>query len=181
MGGEREQGGGRFRDPAERLWRFAQEILVRCPRCNGRAVVVVHPNHREGPRNVVVWLVAPRRLSCPGCGYTDEWLPRPAARGDRDWLFTKGGPFAVPYLSGPDDPYFGLPLWLQRPCCGGRVLWAYNAAHLEFLERYVAARLRERHPYTGSGSLVERLPAWIKAARNRDEVLAAIHALRMQA
>jgi hypothetical protein len=175
-----EEDGGRFRDPASRLWRFAQEILVRCPRCDGRAVVVVHPDHRAGHRYAVSCLMAPHRLSCPGCGHTDDWSPRPARRGDGDVYFAGGAPLAVPHLTGPDDPYFGLPLWLQRRCCGGRALWAYNAAHLELLERYVAARLRERNPHTGSGSLVERLPAWIKAADNREEVLTAIRALREQ-
>ncbi|GAA2080068.1 hypothetical protein [Actinomadura alba] len=181
MGEAGETGDDRFRDPGSRLWRFAQEILVRCPRCAGRAVVVVHPDHREDQRYAVALLTAPHRLSCPGCGHTDEWSPRPMRPGDRDVYFFGGGSVAVPRLTGPDDPFFGLPLWLRRPCCGGRVLWAYNAAHLELLERYVTARLRERHPWTGSGSMLERLPAWMKAAGNRDEVLAAMRVLRARA
>lgn len=165
--------GERFQDPAWRLWRFAQEILVRCPRCRGRAVVVVHPDHRDGHRYATSLLMSPHRLSCPSCGQTGDWSPRPAVRGDRH----RYGALAVPRLSGPDDPFFGLPLWLQRPCCSGRVLWAYNVAHLELLQSYVKARQRERGSWSGSGSLVERLPAWIKAARHRDEILAAIDAL----
>ena len=43
------------------------------------------------------------------------------------------------------DHFFGLPLWLQTSCCG-QVLWAYNEAHLNFLESYVQSRLRERLP-----------------------------------
>ncbi|MEV5749214.1 hypothetical protein AB0L00_15475 [Actinoallomurus sp. NPDC052308] len=167
----------RFRDTGERLWMLAREILVVCPRCGGRAVVVVHPDHRDcdhGPHDKVM---APHRLSCPGCGHTDAWTPRRARKGDGDLFFAGGPPLAVPRMTGPEDPFFGLPLWLRHRC-RGRVLWAYNAAHLDLLEGYVSARLRERHPYTGSGSLVEHLPAWIKAAGNRDEVLAAIHALR---
>jgi hypothetical protein len=42
----------------------------------------------------------------------------------------------------------------------------------------VRARLRERPRSPGSQTLLERLPAWMKAAANRDEVLAAIGALR---
>ncbi|MGI5171658.1 hypothetical protein ACQEU3_45665 [Spirillospora sp. CA-253888] len=34
------------------------------------------------------------------------------------------------------------PLWLQRSCCG-HVLWAYNVRHLDLLESYAAAKLRE--------------------------------------
>jgi hypothetical protein len=167
----------RFRDTGERLWAFAREILVVCPRRGGRAVVAVHPDHRDGHRYAGGHLTAPHRLSCPGCGHTDAWTPPRARKGDRDLYFAGDPPLAVPRMTGPDDPFFGLPLWLRRRCCG-RILWTYNAAHLDLLEAYVTARLRERHPYTGSGSLVEHLPAWIKAAGNRDEVLAAMRALR---
>jgi hypothetical protein len=87
----------------------------------------------------------------------------------------------VPRLGGPYDPYFGLPLWLRRRCCGGRTLWAYNVAHLDLLEGYVGARLRERPVPAGSQTLLERLPGWMKAAGNRDELLAAISVLRASA
>ncbi|MBB2949108.1 hypothetical protein FB565_008913 [Actinoplanes lutulentus] len=79
------------------------------------------------------------------------------------------------------DPgaYFGLPLWLRARCCGGRVLWAYNATHLDLLASFVGADLRERGRYGGCDrSLIERLPAWIKAAGHRAELLAAITRMR---
>lgn len=114
-----------------------------------------------------------------GSAVTD-WTPRRWRKGAGDPYFTTGGPFMVPRLTGPEDPYFALPLWLRRSCGGGQVLWAYNLPHLELLERYVAARQRERPPVAGSQTLVERLPAWVKAAGNRDAVLAAIRALRAQ-
>jgi hypothetical protein len=50
--------------------------------------------------------------------------------------------------------------------------------HLDFLEDYVAARLRERVPIPGSMSMVERLPAWLKSADHREEMLRAIAKLR---
>jgi len=80
-------------------------------------------------------------------------------------------------VSGPNDPYFGLPLWLSTACCG-HVLWAYNAEHLDRLEDYVSARLRERGPIVGSMSMLERLPRWIKEAKHRDDLLRTIHRLR---
>lgn len=58
------------------------------------------------------------------------------------------------------------------------MLWAYNAEHLNLLETYVFARLRERGQHMGSQTLVERLPAWIKNGRHRAEVLDAIGQLR---
>jgi hypothetical protein len=75
------------------------------------------------------------------------------------------------------DPFFGLPLARQTPC-RGHVLWAYNVEHLELLRRFVAATIRERHAVDDApASLVEQLPAWMKAAESRAAVLAAIAAL----
>lgn len=48
--------------------------------------------------------------------------------------------------------------------------------HLDFLERYVAAGLREQEP--GNASLASRLPAWIKSRKNRAAVLRGLHRLR---
>lgn len=79
-------------------------------------------------------------------------------------------------------PEHELPVrpWLQVPCCG-EVLCAFNREHLDFLECFVGARLRQSRPGEGgwhNRSLVSRLPAWIKSARNRDEILKCIAKLR---
>ncbi|GEC05780.1 hypothetical protein SSP24_34350 [Streptomyces spinoverrucosus] len=74
------------------------------------------------------------------------------------------------------DPYFGLPLWLQVETRHGW-LWAYNLEHLDVIRRFVQASLRERAPSYETGprmTLVARLPAWIKRAKNRDEMLRAV-------
>ncbi|ONF71350.1 hypothetical protein [Amycolatopsis keratiniphila] len=72
--------------------------------------------------------------------------------------------------------YRGLELWLQAPC-KGEILWAYREAHLDYLERYVASGLREQAPNRNS-SLASRLPAWIKSAKNRDDVVRALSRMR---
>ena len=63
-----------------------------------------------------------------------------------------------------------------------RDLWAFNRRHLELLESYVEAKLRERHEDEDQGwantSLVSRLPAWMKSAKNREEVLKGLARLR---
>jgi hypothetical protein len=157
----------RFRDTGLSWYDLlADEILVRCPRCDGRALI---PPPRDGAGRGVF---APRRLLCPACGHGRDW------EGDR-----------VGRYDEPEDPYFRLPLWLQWPCCG-RTLWAYGRRHLDLLEGYVAARHRERGlSPDGSGSpvrrdrgasrtLVEALPAWIKSAKHRDEILRAVARVR---
>ncbi|GAA4627921.1 hypothetical protein [Cellulomonas oligotrophica] len=74
------------------------------------------------------------------------------------------------------DARFGTPLLLQATCCGGRLLRANNETHLEYLAAYVAGRLREHRP--GPAPLSAKLPTWIKAAKNRDEVLRHLDRLR---
>ncbi|HEU0051767.1 MAG TPA: hypothetical protein VFQ39_01275, partial [Longimicrobium sp.] len=74
------------------------------------------------------------------------------------------------------DPVFALPLWL-RTSCRGNLLWAYNAPHLDFLERWVGATLRHRAP-NANRSLASRLPRWMTAANARDDVLGCLRALR---
>ncbi|MEU4245575.1 hypothetical protein [Actinoplanes sp. NPDC026619] len=155
--------GLRFRDPSAGLARFADDILVGCPACAGPASVRADP---DADRPDATWLR--RRLICAGCGHTAEWdAPR------------HGAGRLLPHLTGPDDPYFGLPLWL-RTDVRRHVLWAYNARHLTLLEQYVTAELRERGPAVSccSMTMIEQLPAWMKAAKHRPDLLRAIHRLQ---
>ncbi|MFJ9447398.1 hypothetical protein ACIRRH_36970 [Kitasatospora sp. NPDC101235] len=149
---------GRFTDPGFTVYEFADEVLVRCPQCAGCALVLAGLGECEhrwiGGREYTR-----RRLRC-GCGYAKDEFQGSRAFG------------------GPVDPYFELPLWLVADCCGGRQLWAYNLAHLDLLQGYISAGLRERAATPGSMSLVERLPAWVKSAKHREETLRAIRRLR---
>jgi hypothetical protein len=79
---------------------------------------------------------------------------------------------------GQVDPFFRLPLWLTAECCGGHTLWAFNERHLDLLEAFVAARLRERGTGPGGLTLVARLPTWLKRAKHRGEILRVIRRLR---
>src|SRR5688572_15650492 len=99
---------------------FADEVLVVCPRCEGPALVTrIDAATTE--------TAAPRRLVCRRYGHMQERAGRKRAGAEREGR----------------DPVFGLPLWLATPCCG-EVLWAFNARHLEALEAYASAQLRER-------------------------------------
>lgn len=155
-----EQLQDRFRDPLSRVQCFADEVLVKCPACGDCAVVLANLGEREVRRKR--HFEPPkvrRRLRCPACGlFKDEW-------------------HSEPLYGAAVDPYFRLPLWLQEDC-RGHVLWAYNARHLDRLESYIAARLRERGRRLGSMSMVERLPTWMKSSKNRDDVLRIIRRLR---
>jgi hypothetical protein len=82
-------------------------------------------------------------------------------------------------IGGARDPYLRLSLHLQTRTRHG-VLYAYNAAHLDWIEGFVAAPLRERRIAHGiaNRSVASRLPAWVKVAKNRDDVLRALGRMR---
>ena len=146
----------RLADTGEFLYSFLDEVLVACPRCSACAF-----SRLVGDASG--WS-APRRLTCPRCVHTEDWDGKRFQQDER----------------AARDPHFTLPLWLQAPCCG-ETLWAYNAAHLDFLAAYVGATLRERKPdqYGWSNrSLTSRLPTWMKVRKHRAEVLRVIAQLK---
>nr|WP_189186962.1 hypothetical protein [Streptomyces albiflavescens] len=150
----------RFRDPRSTEYDFISSIMVRCPGCAKAARVIPAP---EDPGRGARTLFRPRRLVCRGCGLSRVWSGRLVA-------LSRGT--AQPAT----DPYFGMPLWLQVETRHGW-LWAYNLEHLDLIRRFVQASLRERAPWYDTGqqmTLVARLPAWIKRAKNRDEILRAV-------
>ncbi|MEU4215977.1 hypothetical protein [Actinoplanes sp. NPDC026623] len=159
----------RFRDPTSVVSLHdlgGYPIDVMCPRCTGHALLV--PDHTD-PGPTKAW--SRRRFVCPACALTGSW----SWRGQSLWW------------GGVVDPFFGQPLWLTTRV-RGHLLWALNRKHLDLLEQFVAAGLRERGPNSGlrehvtsqgwNMSLIERLPLWMKSARSRDDVLAAVARLR---
>ena len=145
----------RFSDNGELIYEFGDEFLVVCPKCSLMAKVLSGESDSDKPINK---LFAPRKLICLNCVYREDW---------------KVGQISI---GGNVDWYFRLPLWLQISC-SSETLWAYNEKHLEFIEDYVAAKLRARIPNVNK-SLVSRLPNWIKLAKNRDEILKSIRKLK---
>lgn len=161
---ELSAGKARFRDYTTVLSEFEQDIWVECPQC-GRSARSQCLDQR------ITW-----RITCIHCSYT-----RTASRGDRKrtmpWWKTNWWGELRKY-GGAVDPLFGLPLWLRVPCCG-QVLWAYNGDHLDLLERYIQATLRERQGGKGyHHSIAVRLPRWMKLAKNRESLLKGIHQLK---
>ena len=145
-------------DDGVTIFHFADHFLVRCPKCDAQANVRKTDSKPWLPRNA--------RFTCSKCPLVEDgslmgW-------SDRD----------------PVDWVFHYPLWLQANC-RGNVLWAYNPAHLDFLESYVTAKHRtglrskdgERRLRLNS-TLASRMPAWIGSAKNRELVLKTITRLR---
>lgn len=144
----------RFLDTGIRLDEFSDEFLVVCPKCQKMAKVVLEAHSEK----INTQLFSPRKFICLNCPHRDIWRGKQIITGSNvDW-------------------YFRFPLWLQISCCN-EILWAYNLKHLEIIEQYVSAKLRERTK-KGRNSFLSKLPGWIKSAKNRDEILKAIEKLR---
>ncbi|WP_416961573.1 hypothetical protein [Streptomyces sp. Agncl-13] len=148
----------RFRDPRADRADFASSILVRCPRCER----IAHFERRPcTPPDADGRRYPQTRVVCRSCGLCR--IDIGACRSSR-------------YSSDCSCPV----LWLRTGTRHGE-LWAYNLQHLDLIRRFVAADLRERAPWYDTGqkmTLVARLPAWIKSAKNRDEVLRTVDRLR---
>ena len=149
----------RFRDDGRSHFSYLDEILVTCPKCAAAGHVVpsgVSRAHSKIPA------FAPRRFQCSACHHRVE---------------SHGG--IVTFGTDGRDPYLRLPLRLQARTRHG-VLYAYGRAHLDWIEAFVAAPLRERRVEHGSAnrSITSRLPLWVKASKNREEVLRALGRLR---
>jgi hypothetical protein len=158
----------RFSDNGETIYDFGDEFLVVCAKCS--AIAKVLPINDVG-------IFGYKKLICSNCGYSK--LNNVGGNSNRiasiEFSRRKNSDSYI-VIGGAFDWYFRLPLWLQIEC-GGKTLWAYNQKHLEFIENYVSAKLRQRTPNTNK-SLASRLPQWIKRAKNRDEVLRAIGKLK---
>jgi hypothetical protein len=149
----------RFRDTRRTAYDFAGSVLVRCPRCERIAHFEQRPGRTADARGRTY---PEHRLVCRSCG-----LSRIDA-----------GPHCGTRRAG--QGCYRPALWLRTETRHGE-LWAYNLEHLDLIRRFVAADLRERAPWYDTGrkmTLVARLPAWIKSAKNRGEVLRAIDRLR---
>ncbi|MEV6241137.1 TFIIB-type zinc ribbon-containing protein [Lentzea sp. NPDC051838] len=119
--------------------------------------LATHPVLVKCPSCTAQAVVTSARLVCPACAHTHAY--------QRTWCW--------------DDQRFVPDLWLQTPCAG-HTLWALNPEHLDLLESYVSATLREDPLPTVVRRMttLSKLPAWLKSAKNRDEVLRAIRRLR---
>ncbi len=128
-------------------------VLVVCPKCSSKALVIPH-----GIDEV--------KCVCTKCSFNKK-----ISNGSRSFGWD---------MDIPDDGYFGFDLWLQTYCCG-HSLYAFTIRHLNLLENYIKADLRERQQNERGWrnvSVASRLPKWIKSHKNREQLVKAIQKLK---
>ena len=138
----------RFQDQNLLLSDFYQEVVVVCPTCAKKAMAKVNPETKTA------------RLFCLHCGCNKETTTA-----------IKNGT-----INMPAHQYFQAELWLQAPF-KNEIFWAYNDKHLEYLERYISATIREHKDRTGF-TLLEKLPKFYHEAKNRESLLKIITKLK---
>lgn len=142
----------RFRDQKLRISEFYKKVLIQCPRCDLKAIATVDYEIRKA------------RLLCENCTYSKDCSTETTFFGSTGNLIL------------PAHQYFYANLWLLAPFKND-IIWAYNYDHLDYLEAYIGAKLREkqdREHYT----LLEKLPLFYHDRKNRVALLKMIAKLR---
>lgn len=142
----------RFQDEKKILSDFFKEVWVKCPRCEKKAITKVDHEKQQA------------QLFCEHCGTHQQRSTSINFKG------------TLGYWQAEAHSYFDVELWLQAPFKGER-FFAYNGEHLAYLERYIAATLREHKDRTGF-TLLKKLPKFYHEAKNREVLLKIIQRLK---
>jgi DNA-directed RNA polymerase subunit RPC12/RpoP len=134
--------------------RYQVSVKRTCDNC-GKTVSKITSNNKSKLSSVEV--------TCNSCGIKRICKPR-----NEEYRMVKNNLL-------PHDPIFHNTLWLQC-LIKGELFWAYNKKQLLEIRKYVEATLRERetNDYT---TMVEKLPSFIKQAKNRHLIIKAIDRL----
>jgi hypothetical protein len=200
-----DTGGSRFSDPGITLYEMATHFVVHCPKCQGKALVkdreagqkllctqcfhTEQPGHWYGAATAYVSVkcrecYAPLERSAPWNGVWKKLAMQCAQCGD-NCEYEAHISRQYKHQGLMTDSVFGLPLWYQGSF-RGELFWAFNTEHLDILEGYIGAKLRERgisprNTIRKNSALLSRLPAFITKASNRKALLQLIDQLKNKA
>ncbi len=124
-------------------------VNINCPMC-AHPIRYEQGNLKEKPKTVLV--------KCDGCDASFQIKPKTEKYLNS---FTKQEGLI-------HDRIFGCPYYFQEDF-KNKLFWAKNREHLLEMENYVSSDLRTRLPYRMR--MVERLPTFIKEAKNREAIL----------
>lgn len=191
----------RASDPGVLLSQLGQVTWVHCPSCDGpaknsavgvRCIRCGYTTIQQVASPPVRW--ATIGLDDPRCTHCRLPLPnppRPTAREDGGKLLIRvpcphcartvdyPAVIAFPPIGSTMKPAQIMKLFLTTQV-GGHTLWVDNLAHLDALDAWLGATLRERGPVRGK-TMMARLPAWMKSATMRPKILRGLRHLRERA
>ena len=144
----------RFNDENLRLNDFKTEVNVHCPKCEKKALATVDYEKKKA------------RLLCSFCGYNKT------VESITEFLGS------INYFQVAASSYFGADLWYYAPFKND-FFFAYNDKHLDYLDQYISAKLRE-HKERSHFTLLEKLPKFYHEAKNREALLDIIKKLRLK-
>ena len=101
------------------------------------------------------------RVRCSNCHKTEDYPAHPG------------------WNPGPRAATRKMRIYLATQVAG-ETLWVDNLVHLEALEDWLGAKVRERGPVAGL-TMMAKLPGWLKASTNRAKVLRGLAQLRERA
>lgn len=139
----------RFQDENLVLSDLYTEVWVVCPACAKKATAKSDLEAKTA------------RLFCLHCGLNKEVTTLIGTNANIDMAA---------------HTFFNANLWLKASF-KNEVFYAYNEVHLEYLERYITATLREHKDRTHF-TLLEKLPKFYHEAKNRDGLLKIIAKLK---
>ena len=186
----------RAEDPGGRVWSFGNVTWVHCPECDkaaknsGSKVSCAHCGYVTIPSLKPYsdkWAYPTSRDSaCSHCRMPLDRRVRPTARHEDGKVFvsvrcdhcgkTEDYPAQQASVPTAGPSYKMLRRFLETQVAG-ETLWVNNLAHLDALEDWLGAKVRERGPQPGL-TMMAKLPRWMKASTNRDKVLRGLAQLR---
>jgi hypothetical protein len=105
---------------------------------------------------------------CPYCGALNQGKVH--ATKKRYWSYGE--------IEGGSEPYFGYPLYFQSTF-GGKLIWAVNREHLQYLIDYLEADLREEPGGYRGMCQADHLPAFMKRAKNRSGIVKTLRKMQL--
>lgn len=189
----------RATDPGGRVWSFGSVTWVHCPECDhaakstGSSVSCARCGYATIPSLKPYsdkWAYpTSSNPRCSHCGTPLDRRDRPTARHKEGKLFvsircdhcdeTEDYPASPGSDPAASRPYRLLRRYLETQV-GGETLWVNNLVHLDALEDWLGAKVRERGPQPGL-TMMAKLPRWMKASTNRAKVLRGLAQLRERA
>lgn len=178
----------------QKYFSYHDTILVICPDCGKDAVVknehsykqatleCSYCNLKKNGQDLMVYKVFVN-LNCPMCahpiryeqGNLKETPKSVLVKCDECSASFQTHPKTEKYLKSLTkqeglihDRIFGCPYYFQENF-KNKLFWAKNREHLLEMENYVSSDLRTRLPYRMR--MVEKLPTFIKEAKNREAIL----------